>query len=288
MLEIFIAEYAGFCEGVKRSVGLAEEALRISLGTLYTFGPIVHNAEVTAALARRGAKEISSNTQVSRGATVVLRAHGVVQNEIQGLRMRGAVVVDGTCSNVKAIHQKIAQFVEKGVLVYIAGDPSHAETSAHVSRGGSNIVVVSSHEQAMDIDVFVGAPSALLAQTSFDRAEFHRIESVLKKRILKLETVDTMCRWMQLAQDTACSLAHWMDIMVVVGDRRSANTARLESAVRGTGKPLHLARTASDLKFTDYFGASRIGITAGASTPPESIDGVVRWFVEKFGAALKE
>lgn len=284
-MEIFIAGNAGFCDGVRRSVQLVEESLQNALGPVVTLGPIVHNSEVVASLARRGARVTASATEANEETTVVIRAHGVTAGEIEKLRSRGATIIDGTCPNVRAIHKKILQFTERGIRIYLAGDPDHAEMAAHLSRGGENIFLINSAEDVWNADL-PGIPSALAAQTSFDRDEFRRIAFALKKKIADIEIVDTLCPWMLRAQEAAVALLRWVDCMVVIGDTESTNTARLAAKCKETGKPVFKVLSSCELNESDFTGAGRVGITAGASTPRESIEGVVRWFAEKFSAGL--
>ena len=52
-MKIKVAKSAGFCFGVKRAVELVEQ--QASLGKkVYTYGPIIHNEEVTEALLKKG------------------------------------------------------------------------------------------------------------------------------------------------------------------------------------------------------------------------------------------
>ena len=55
-MEIILAKSAGFCFGVKRAVDCVYE--RIKNGKIYTYGPIIHNKEVTRDLEKYGVEII--------------------------------------------------------------------------------------------------------------------------------------------------------------------------------------------------------------------------------------
>ena len=52
-MNVKVAKTAGFCFGVKRAVELVEQ--QAALGKkVYTYGPIIHNEEVTERLSKMG------------------------------------------------------------------------------------------------------------------------------------------------------------------------------------------------------------------------------------------
>ena len=60
-MEITVAKYAGFCPGVRRAINMADEALRVAEGNVYTLGPIIHNPQVVEDLQKRGMNIIPDN-----------------------------------------------------------------------------------------------------------------------------------------------------------------------------------------------------------------------------------
>jgi len=65
--------------------------------------------------------------------------------------------------------------------------------------------------------------------------------------------------------------------MIVVGGKESANTSRLAQLSRNSGKETHHIETSDELKKTWFKGKSKVGVTAGASTP----DWIIRDVIEK-------
>ena len=63
--------------------------------------------------------------------------------------------------------------------------------------------------------------------------------------------------------------------MIVVGGRNSANTNRLAEMCRALQPRTHHVEVASEVDADWFDGVSRVGITAGASTPDWIINEVV-------------
>ena len=66
----------------------------------------------------------------------------------------------------------------------------------------------------------------------------------------------------------------------MVGGRNSANTLRLAEIVESAGVRAIHAESERDLREEMLGEAARIGVVAGASTPPWSIERVAEWLRE--------
>ena len=79
-MEVKLAKTAGFCFGVKRAVETVYEQVdQPRQKPIYTFGPIIHNEEVTADLEGKGVGIIQSEEELEqlREGTLIIRSHGV-------------------------------------------------------------------------------------------------------------------------------------------------------------------------------------------------------------------
>ena len=126
MKELRVAESAGFCFGVQRSVELAEKLLA-EHGACASLGELIHNEDVVRALSAKGMRVISDPDEAETGEQVLIRAHGVSPERIRALEERGAVVTDATCPKVKAIHKIVSRASEEGRFVLIVGMKHHPE-----------------------------------------------------------------------------------------------------------------------------------------------------------------
>ena len=121
MKKIIVAESAGFCFGVSRSVELAE-ALLAEKGNACSLGPLIHNEDVVAELCRRGLRVADSPEEIQAGEAVMIRAHGAAPSVYEELEKRGALVTDATCPKVKMIHRIVRKAAEEGRFVIVIGD----------------------------------------------------------------------------------------------------------------------------------------------------------------------
>ncbi len=111
-------------------------------------------------------------------------------------------------------------------------------------------------------------PCDTLSQSSECNQELTR-QSVKGVRI-----VNTLCQTIQRRLKAAIELAQRSQLMIVVGGHDSANTKRLTEVCSPIVKT-HLVEGVSEVDNSWLEGKQHIGITAGASTPDEAIEGVV-------------
>jgi 4-hydroxy-3-methylbut-2-en-1-yl diphosphate reductase len=64
--------------------------------------------------------------------------------------------------------------------------------------------------------------------------------------------------------------------VIVVGGRNSGNTTRLAELSAAVQPGTYHIESAEELDEGWFDGAATVGVTAGASTPPDQIDAVVR------------
>ena len=129
MKKILVAESAGFCFGVSRSVEMAEKLLSTE-GKCCSFGELIHNEDVVGRLMKKGLEVIDSPEKCSGGDKVIIRAHGVTKQVYDELAERGAEITDATCPKVKAIHKIVSNAENDGRFVVVIGMKKHPEVDA--------------------------------------------------------------------------------------------------------------------------------------------------------------
>ncbi|MFZ2225800.1 MAG: hypothetical protein WAV26_14060, partial [Candidatus Deferrimicrobium sp.] len=102
-------------------------------GPIFTFGPIIHNPQVLEEYANKGIVTADSPEEIPRGATVVIRAHGVPKNVLEILKERGAHIIDATCPKVKKAQLLIATEAQQGRTLLLYGEDSHPEVKGLLS-----------------------------------------------------------------------------------------------------------------------------------------------------------
>jgi 4-hydroxy-3-methylbut-2-enyl diphosphate reductase len=299
MVQIIRASEMGFCMGVRRAVQIMESQATLE-NPIYSVGEIVHNPHVVASLEASGVRQLpgpdelegnvglATAQRVGQGR-VAITAHGVGERVVRELAETGLEVVDTTCPIVTRAQRYAQKFVRDGWHVVIFGDPSHKEVRGIMgwtmdAAGNSRASIV--EDAALDrVRAFVegfpgGFPSKIgvMAQTTHKMDDFAKfvanIMLVQRDHNFELHVVNTLCHATTGQQEAAAALAHNVDVMVVVGGRKSANTRHLKEVCEELGTRAFQVECAEDLDPEWFTGAATIGLTAGASTPDYSIDQV--------------
>jgi 4-hydroxy-3-methylbut-2-en-1-yl diphosphate reductase len=276
-LEVTISESAGFCWGVERALELALQAAEDAPGPVRSLGPLIHNPGVIADLERRGVNVVSEAEQASDG-TVILRSHGVPREVKDELEATETVVVDATCRFVKSAQEKAAKLHRQGYFVIILGEREHPEVLALRSYAGENSLVVES-----PADLPEPLPSqrvGVVVQTTQSQEHLAELVRDLAPRARELLVHNTICSATEQRQTAAMAMADDVDAVVVVGGRNSGNTRRLAELCAARQPKTYHVESADELDPAWFEGLKVVGITAGASTPPEQIRAVADRLLE--------
>jgi 4-hydroxy-3-methylbut-2-enyl diphosphate reductase len=300
MVQILRANEMGFCMGVRRAVQIMEsQASREN--PIYSVGEVVHNPHVVATLEASGVHQLpgpdeiegdvgrATADHVRHGGRVAITAHGVGERVVRELEDRGLDIVDTTCPIVTRAQRYAHKFVRDGWHVVVFGDPAHKEVRGILgwtvdASGQSRASIV---EQAgLDhvrewVEGFPGGfPNkvGVMAQTTHKMEDFAKFVSnlmlVQRDHNFEMHVVNTLCHATTGQQEAAAALARVVDVMVVVGGRKSANTRHLREVCEEQGTRAYHVECADELDPAWFTGVATIGLTAGASTPDYSVDQV--------------
>mgnify|MGYP004562448759 FL=1 len=268
-MRVILAETAGFCYGVERAVRLAEQTAR-EKGGCVMLGSIIHNDKVVGQLEALGARQVQSVEDVHPGDTVLLRAHGERAEVIRALEAKGVGVIDAACPHVLRIHRLVEQAEKQGRTPLIIGEAHHPEVVAAASRSTRSVVAENPEELSGWLDGDAARRElglSVVAQTTCIRSVWEECVKILKKQCTNAEIFDTICDATQKRQSEAANIAGQVDVMVVVGDRKSANTKHLTEICSARCSRVYQVEGAEGVQ-TDFLnGCSVAGLTAGASTP---------------------
>ena len=272
-MEIIVAEPCGFCYGVRRAVDLAESAVD-SLPAA-TLGQLVHNAQVTDALAAKGIACKDSLDQFSAGETVIFRSHGVGPEVYEKAIEKKLKILDATCPNVKVCQSKARQAFEDGYLPIIVGEKNHPEVKSILAFAGKNAIIIERKEDIGEVPLV--SKYCVIIQTTFELAKFEEILQALQAaRPGEYRVERTICLATKERQNAAAKLAAETDAFIVIGGRNSANTRHLTDLVSALCPRCCQIETAQELSPEMFSGCRKIGITAGASTPERIIKEAVK------------
>ena len=232
---VTVAESAGFCFGVKRAVQLVYDEAAKDAGHVYTLGPIIHNEYVVNDLKKKGVGVIDDDLICEdtgeippEGSVVIIRSHGVSEEMYSRIKNRGYKVVDATCPFVKKIHTIVKDASLAGYPVIIIGNPDHPEVRGIRGWVSGDCAVIENEEDARNMLLPKDKKIALVSQTTFNYDKFQELVEII-----------TFLGYHQKLYDICRS--------------QCANTYYIQDQ--------------SDLQNITISSESRVGITAGASTP---------------------
>ena len=261
-LEVILADYLGFCYGVKRAIKIARENAAPD-GSACTLGPIIHNPQMVERLKDEGVGTIDCLDDLKRGK-VIIRSHGVGPETYERAEAMGLECVDATCPHVKKAQLSAKELAEEGRFVVIVGEKEHPEVHSIVQWAGGNVAVIETVAEAASV------PNAsrlgIISQTTFSGERFREIVSALLDKSRDIRVMRTICTATDQRQRAARELASKVDVMLVIGGKNSANTTRLAQLCAKICRTYHI-ETAEELRPAWFDNIEKIGITAGASTP---------------------
>lgn len=282
-MEVRIDENAGYCFGVVKAIGAAEEVLK-NEGSLYCLGDIVHNSAEVERLKDLGLKVIDHQMLESlRGEKVLIRAHGEPPETYQRADALGIRLVDATCPIVLALQQRIRKGFDemcqvKGQIV-IFGKPGHAEVVGLTGQTGGTAIIVSSPDDIEAIDF--QRPIRLYSQTTKSREEYQQLRDNIASRLPEgadFVAYDTVCnRVANRARDLE-GFARSVDMLLFVAGSNSSNGHYLYEYCRKVQPRTHLIAGPSQLRPQWFDGVCSVGISGATSTP--------RWLMEEIKSVL--
>ncbi|MBR4546021.1 MAG: bifunctional 4-hydroxy-3-methylbut-2-enyl diphosphate reductase/30S ribosomal protein S1 [Oscillibacter sp.] len=283
-MQVILARSAGFCYGVRRAVELARKTAG-ERGNCWMLGDLIHNAHVIAELSALGVRKTSEPESLNPGETVIIRSHGELKGVLDDLSGRGVECVDATCPNVRRIQELVAEAEREGRQPVIIGEPNHPEVMGVASWCRDALVLDSPEAVRRWLDTTPDSrsiPLTVVAQTTCIREIFENSWKILKKECTDAKKYDTICNATQRRQTEATEIAARVGVMVVVGDRKSANTRHLAEICRKFCPKVVQIETAAELSRELFAGCDAAGLTAGASTPAGIIKEVFATMSEEF------
>jgi 4-hydroxy-3-methylbut-2-enyl diphosphate reductase len=270
-MNVIVAKHFGVCFGVRDALKQAESLAQ--KGQLTILGEIVHNPIAKERLNALGAIESSLDAPAAATRQVMITAHGASNKAIDAWRERGYQIIDGTCPLVHHAHNALRDLAEHGYHPTVIGKRGHVEVRGLTGDFPESSVIEEEH----DIESLPSVPAfGVVAQTTqpIDRVRM-LVEKLRASRPEALvEFRDTVCQPTKNRQNALRNLLSQVDAVVVVGGKNSNNTLQLTKTCQAAGIPFFHIERAEEL-IPDWFnGCETVGVTAGTSTLPETVDAV--------------
>jgi len=294
MIQVEIDPNSGFCGGVIRAIGTAEQSLAEG-GRLYSLGAIVHNEEELARLEARGL--VTIDTEALRtmrgpvsGESLLIRAHGEPPQVYDRVRELGFRLIDCTCPVVLGLQQKIreahARLAASGGQIVIFGKIGHPEVLGLVGQVDGGVTVVENlrqlEEKVASGEIRTDRDIELFSQTTMSPEGYAQVRDALQGQMgadASLSVHDTICRQVASRHRELAEFARAHDVVVFVSGRESSNGKVLcELCRRANIRTYHIGSV--DGLRPAWFGPDdRVGVCGATSTP--------KWLLEEVALAIK-
>ena len=270
----------GFCFGVKKSVKLAKNALKVRKNNLYMLGSIINNPQIIEYFIKKGVKITDNLDEVPEESTVISRAHGISPTMLKKAYQKNLSVVDTTCPYVRKV-QMIARYLcDKDYFLVVYGDKKHPEVLSLLDTIQNNALVINSIPDVEKIPK--KKKIGFISQTTKKIDDFFKLSFALLNRAEELRIFNTICKSTMERQKSVLELAEEVDVILVIGGKESANTTRLAEIGKNQGVKTYHIETKNQLQYKWFHPEDKVGITSGASTPDwitnEVIDKLKEWY----------
>ena len=311
-INVDIDANSGFCAGVIKAIGRAEEFLDREMDgegrRLYSLGAIVHNESELRRLEGKGLVTIDNEdldeSVGACGETLLIRAHGEPPQTYTKARALGFNVIDCTCPVVLKLQKEIRDTYDrlqasprKGQIV-IFGKKGHAEVLGLVGQVGGDAVVVENMQSLLnaveDGSINLRQPVEVFSQTTKSPGEYASICSRLEEMMAReneIPMVQFKGRQMLVVHNTICSqvasrhrklskFAAEHDVIVFVAGKASSNGKVLCDLCKSVNiRTYHISST-DELKKEWFRDDDSVGVCGGTSTP--------KWLLEDVAQTIRK
>ena len=279
-MEIILGKTAGFCEGIKLALNKTEKEL-INSNKIDCLGDLLHNDQVLNRLKQKGLNIISNIKEAKN--KVIIRAHGVEKKVYDYAKQNGIEIVDCSCPKVLKIHKLAEELSNNGYYIILIGEALHAEVIGTFSFCKQGEVIENIENLKKRIEFLNEQKQiAVITQTTYNLQKFLEIEEYINNNIKKpIKIYNCICNATENRQKETIKIAKTVDYMVIIGGKKSSNTNKLYDISKKNCKRAIMVETVEELYDENLEGVNKIGVMAGASTPNESIDEVIKYLKER-------
>ena len=313
MLTVDIDSNSGFCAGVIRAIGKAEEYLQAGKEAseegkrLYSLGAIVHNDAELGRLVNQGLvtidKEDLEEMVAAPGEVLLIRAHGEPPQTYQKAESLGFSIIDCTCPVVLKLQKRIKEAYQahleagKGQII-IFGKIGHAEVLGLIGQTDGTAIVVENNmmleEFVKDGTIKLDVPTEVFSQTTKSPAEYSRLCARLEEMMASynelsiekfkgrglLNVHDTICSQVATRHERLSKFALEHDVIIFVSGKASSNGKVLCELCKSLNIRTYHIDSPAEIKREWFRADDRIGVCGATSTP--------KWLLEETAEHILE
>lgn len=295
--KIVVAQELGYCWGVRRALDIIEDAASPE-ARVAPIGDIIHNPQVVERLRGRGVEGSASVDEAKNLGfqRVAITAHGMGPHLAEQAKANNMELIDTTCPLVIKVQRLAQKLVRQGYYIVMYGDSYHPEVKGVLAWANTTKSCAAKHIDQLPWNAPRGSKEpgaivpprkvALVSQTTKNVAELMEFSNELQRMVVpeggEFRLCNTICEPTTERQNALKELTSQTHLILAIGGMKSSNTARLADVGNQMGVVSYHIERPEDIRpeWLDACGAGNIGITAGASTPDDVIEGVVSYLVD--------
>ena len=308
MITVDIDKNSGFCAGVIRAIGKAEEFLDGNADRrLYSLGAIVHNDSELERLSGKGLvtidKEDFDEMVNADGEVLLIRAHGEPPQTYSRAEVLGFQVIDCTCPVVLKLQQRIKeaylkqQEEGKGQII-IFGKIGHAEVLGLIGQTDGSAIVVENiqmlDEAVAEGRILLDIPTEVFSQTTKSPAEYRGLCAKLEEDMARynelsverfkgrglLAVHDTICSQVATRHERLSKFALEHDLIVFVAGKASSNGKVLCDLCKSLNIRTYHIDSPSEIKREWFRADDKVGVCGATSTPKWLLEETAKYVME--------
>jgi len=308
MITVDIDKNSGFCAGVIRAIGKAEEFLDGNTESrLYSLGAIVHNDSELERLSKKGLvtidKEDFDEMINADGEVLLIRAHGEPPQTYSRAEVLGFQVIDCTCPVVLKLQQRIKdaylkqQEEGKGQII-IFGKIGHAEVLGLIGQTDGSAMVVENiqmlDEAVAEGRILLDIPTEVFSQTTKSPAEYRGLCAKLEEDMARynelsverfkgrglLAVHDTICSQVATRHERLSKFALEHDLIVFVAGKASSNGKVLCDLCKSLNIRTYHIDSPSEIKREWFRADDKVGVCGATSTPKWLLEETAKYILE--------
>lgn len=298
MLTVDIDSHSGFCAGVIRAIGKAEEFLENNADSgknLYSLGAIVHNDAELSRLVAKGLvtidKEDLEEMVNADGESLLIRAHGEPPQTYVQAESLGFSIIDCTCPVVLKLQQRIKEAYvrqqEKGEgQIIIFGKIGHAEVLGLIGQTDGNAIVVENIQMLDELIqegvVRLDIPTEVFSQTTKSPAEYtllcNRLKDACCEGVVNIH--ETICSQVATRHDRLSKFALEHDVILFVSGKASSNGKVLCDLCKSLNIRTYHIDSDTEIKREWFRADDKVGVCGATSTPKWLLEEVAQHVLE--------
>ena len=273
---------SGYCKGVVNAINIVKKTKQeYPDKNIYILGMIVHNSYVSKQMNELGVITLDDSNKSKEelldeinDGVVIFTAHGISDKIKQKAIDKGLISVDASCVDVIKNKELIKSYLNQGYDVIYFGKKKHPEAEAILSLS-DKIHLVCTLKDIDDLDI-ANDKIFVTNQTTMSYMEVEDMLTYLKDKYPTCLIQKEICNATSSRQLAVTSIKDG-DVLYVVGDVKSNNTNKLKELGEKNFKKSFLISNYKEINKKDLINQNKIYVTAGASTPPNLVDEVIKY-----------